>query len=349
MQSRRAREEVQKREAEARETERRRAAEEKAKRQREENAYQERVQPLQRLKFRHEGDIFEGNRVVRRLAAELKRLEDQDNDELRKERERNSWWTYVTSPIYGQVKETKEEKQTRETERLHRLASKSIKKSQMEQQEATLQRSRDALDEVSSKIADINRMEQQMKEEAKRRTEEEKRRAEEAKRQVEEQSRKKWVDEQVRLYRERAERAAREAREAQEARQAEQRVREKAAEEKRKAESEERARARARATGDAARRARQAQYDTKNPSASPYNTCQHRKFWPKLEGSHLCQNCHTIQRRFAFECPGCGIVTCADCRQDLRGERNRNKRNSGRGSDFHGGNRTAFDYLNDFD
>jgi DnaJ-class molecular chaperone len=74
--NRRAEEEAQKRKNEAAEKEQKRAAEEKAKNQKEESARQERLQHLQLLKSRHENDIFEGNRVVRRLAADLKRLQD---------------------------------------------------------------------------------------------------------------------------------------------------------------------------------------------------------------------------------------------------------------------------------
>jgi hypothetical protein len=57
------------------------------------------------------------------------------SEELRKERERNNWWTFITSPIYGEGQETEEQKQRRETERLQRLASKSIK-NQLAQREA---------------------------------------------------------------------------------------------------------------------------------------------------------------------------------------------------------------------
>jgi len=65
-------------------------------------------------------------------------------------------------------------------------------------------------------------------------------------------------------------------------------------------------------------------------SASNGSTCRHDAFWPKLQGSHLCSNCHTIQTRFAFQCPGCKMIACASCLKSLRGERPRDDNKSGR-------------------
>ena len=192
--NRRTEEEAQKRETEAAEKERKRAAEEKVKNQKKESARQERLQHLQLLKSRHENDIFEGNRVVRRLTADLKRLQDLDDDELRKERERNSWWTFITSPIYGEVKETEEQKQKRETERLQRLASKSIKENQLAQKEVILQKSRYALDNVNSNIAAVKKEEEDEARIQAVRRQEQLRKEEEARRRVEEEQRsKKWA------------------------------------------------------------------------------------------------------------------------------------------------------------
>ena len=329
--NRRAEEEAQKHKNEAAEKEQKRAAEEKAKNQKEESARQERLQHLQLLKSRHENDIFEGNRVVRRLAADLKRLQDQDDDELRKERERNSWWTYITSPIYGEAKETEEQKQRRETERLQRLASKSIKENQLAQKEAILQKSRYALDDVSSKIAAVKKEEEDEARVRAVRRQEQLRKDEEARRRVEEEQMRtkwaKWEEEQIKLRMEQVARAAKAAREAQEA---QERAREEAAE-KYRAELERRAQA-ASMAAERARTARQARNDS---------ACIHDKFWPRIEGRHLCGSCHNTQRRFAFQCPGCGMIACASCRQTLRGERRRNNWNSG--GQFH------FDSYDDID
>lgn len=330
--SQRAQQEAQKRQAEAAEAEQRRVAKEKANEQKRETARQERVRPLVLLRSRGEGDIFEVNRVVRRLAADLKRIQDQDDEEAKKEREKNSWWTYVTSPIYGKPIETEQDRQERETGRLQRLANKSIKEKHLSQSQAKLQNLSEALQDVINKIdavkeeeeedeariQAVKRQEQLLKEhEARRRAKEEQTRERQA----------RWEELQTKLRNEQAASAAKAAREAQEAR--EERAR-KAEIENRKAEERERV---AR-VAEAARKVQEARnnrfrpatFSQIQPPASAFNQsmCRHGKFWPRVEGNHLCGTCHSVQRRFAFRCPGCSIVACANCRQTLRGERVRN-------------------------
>ena len=294
----RAQQESDRRQAEAAETEKTRATEESAKRQKENSARQERLRLLEVFKSRYDSDIFEVSRVIRKLIVDLKRLQDQDDEDLRKERERNSWWAYLASPIYGKVNETQEQKQARETKRLHRIASKSIKGSELRENEAKLQRLQDALQNVNSKIAVekkkgedeawIQMMEKKLRME------------QEARNRAQQEMREKWA----KIQKEQAERAAKEAREAREAQEAQERVR-KAAEERAQA---------MRAAEEATRKAKKASGSTKS-------TCRHDKFWPKVEGRQLCSNCRTVQRRFAFQCPGCRMIACASCRQTLRGEK----------------------------
>lgn len=318
----RAQQESDRRQAEAAETEKKRATEERAKRQKEDGARQERLRLLERFKSRYDSDIFEVSRVVRKLTADLKRLQDQDDEDLRKERERNSWWAYLASPFYGKVNETEEQKQARETERLHRLASKSIKGSELHEKKAKLQRLQDALQNVDSKIAAEKK---KAEDEAWAQMREKKLRMEqEARNRAQQEMREKWANAQ----KEWAERAAKEAREAQaarearEAQEAQERVRKAAAAARRWREAEERAQA-MRAAEEAAQKAKKASGSTKS------STCRHDRFWPKVEGRHLCSNCRTVQRHFAFQCPGCRMIACAGCRQTLRGGK-RKSSNSGR-------------------
>ena len=329
--SQRTQQEAEKRQAEVADTERRRAAKEKANKQKQENARQERLQHLELLRSGYYSDIFEVNRVVRRLEADLKIIQKQDNEELRKEREINSWWAYLTSPIYGKQEETEQKRQERETERLQRLASRLIKENDLFQRRAKLQGLRDALQDVTSKIAaEKKEKEDEERMEAAKR-QEQLRKEQEARRRVEKEEIRKswarWEELQAELRKEQAARAAKEAREAQEAWEALERLR-KAADERRKAEAEERARA-ARAA-EAAQKAKETRNDRFQPatplhsysraSMSNKSTCRHHKYWPKLEGSHLCSTCQNIQRRFAFQCPGCSMIACASCRQILKGK-----------------------------
>jgi len=94
----RTQKEADRRQAEAAETEKKKAAEESAKRQKEDTARQERLRYLKASKVRYDNDIFETKRVVRKLTADLKRLQDQDDEDLRKEREQNSWRAHWLRP-----------------------------------------------------------------------------------------------------------------------------------------------------------------------------------------------------------------------------------------------------------
>ncbi len=229
----RAQQEANNRQAEAAEAEKKRAAEERAKKQKEDGARQERLRPLELSKSRYDGDIFELGRVIRKLNADLRRLQEQDDEDAKKERELKSWWTYVTSPIYGKLTETDAEKQKRATERLHRLASKSIKGSELREKLAKLGRLEDALRDVSDKIAAEKR---KADDEARLRTQERKRRMEEeANERVQQELRDHWArfqreqearqraeeeirDQRAKWQKEQAERAAEAARQADEAR-----------------------------------------------------------------------------------------------------------------------------------
>lgn len=285
--------------------------------------------------------------MVRRLVADLKGLQDQDDEGLRKEEERNSWWTYMASTIYSKPKETDLQKQERENKCLQRLASRSIKEAELTQRKAKLQSLQHALQNVNSEIAAVKKKEaDEVRVQAAKRQEHLRKEEEEAKRRRYEEevgeTRTRWAKEQE----ERAAQAAKEAREAQE------RVR-KASDERRKVEAEEHR------VAEAARNAQDRRRGTFQPetpsyraasraSASSETTCRHNKFWTKIEGSHLCSNCHSTQRHFAFQCPGCGKIACANCRQSLRGEKS-GKRRTQYGSNHYRADFGHNDYNYDYD
>lgn len=313
-----AQHESDRRQAEAAEKEKRKVAEERAKKQKEDDARQERLRTFALAKFRYDNEIFELGRVVRKLTADLKRLQDQDDEDMRKERERNGWFAYLTRPLYGKNDETDEQKQERETERLHRLASKSIKGSELREKEAKLQNLQMELQNVDSHIA----AEKKKAEDERKRLEDE---ARARRMRMEQEERDRWLREirerTAKAQKEASERAAREAREAQAAREAQesqQRAQMAAAAAERRRREEERAQA-MREAEEEARRARKTWNDRSEPPNK--SVCRHDRFWPKVEGSQLCSKCHETQRRFAFQCPGCRMIACANCRQSLRGEK----------------------------
>ena len=335
----RARQESEKRQAEAAQAEAKRGAEERARKQQNEKAREERLGNLEQNRRKYEDDIFELNRVIRKLVADLKRLRDQDDEEARKEKRRNGWWASLTSPIYGQVKETDEQKQDRENERLHRNAAKTIKESDLAEKEARLKKLQDALQGVNSRFA----AEKKKAEDEKRRVEQEERARklkmeQEARDRAMQEARErmaKWRKEQdeqaaekarearermARWQREQDEQAARKAREAQAAREA-WRAQEReqvaaAAEERRRREANIRAEA-IRRTEEAAKKAKEA--PNHRSGRTTQSTCHHAGWWSKVEGRRLCSKCDTFQNRFLLQCPGCQMVACASCQKSLRG------------------------------
>ena len=314
----RTQQESEKRRAQAAQAEKKRATEARAKKQEEDNARQARLQNLEQSRWIYDTDIFELSRAIKKLAADLKRLQDFDDEDVRKEKERNGWWAYLASPIYGSpAKETDEQKQERETKHLHRQASRRIKGSELADKEARLRKLQDALRDVNGKIA----AEKTKAEDEKRKVEQEARarklKAEqEARERAMREARESWM---AQAQKERAERAAREAREAQAVREAQERAR--VAADARRKEAEERANAARRAEeAAAAQRARKARDDWSGVAAKR-SVCRHEGWWPKVEGRQLCSKCHALQNRFALQCPGCKMVACAGCQKVLRGER----------------------------
>lgn len=312
----------------------------------------EHLRNLEGHRTNYENQIFELNRVIRKLATDLKRLHDQDDEQLRKERGKDSWWAYIASPIYGKpAKETEEQKQQQETDRLQRLSSKRIKENDLARQETSLQSLKGNLQDVNGKIAAVKKKGTDAARAREADRQEHVRKEQEAKRRAEEQEeherlakiRAEWAQ---RRTEETAAHAAKQAREAQEAREAEERIRrDQAARENQGAREAQQARHREH-RARVARAAQTARNNMSKPattarSSAPKKTlCQHDAFWPKVHGSHLCSNCYSVQRHFAFQCPGCKMIACAKCRQNLRGERGRHKAHmsSGRGVGYDDGN-----------
>lgn len=55
-------------------------------------------------------------------------------------------------------------------------------------------------------------------------------------------------------------------------------------------------------------------------------SCKHNQFRPKIEGGRVCGQCHQYQHRVLLQCPGCDMVACAGCQQNLKGQTHNFKR-----------------------
>ncbi|KAI9744107.1 MAG: hypothetical protein M1818_002259 [Claussenomyces sp. TS43310] len=94
-------------------------------RQRAEEEYATREKHTQRVRELN-GDIFEVIGEITKIIANLEQLETLDDVWLRKERERKSWWTYVTSLVLGGPEVTDEERGSEAAEHVQRIAVKRI-------------------------------------------------------------------------------------------------------------------------------------------------------------------------------------------------------------------------------
>lgn len=298
---------------------------------------------------RHEDELFEKNRPLRKLEAEVKRSRELDAEDDKREKARNNWWTYLAAPIYGKTREeTVQEKLLRDRERLQRTASRRIKESEVMKQEKEVEALLRRIGGVRSRIGEEKRRAHdeaaaverarmaRMQDEARKRQEQELRKTQEemvraeAMRKRREQEERERQQEAYQEHVRNLERDLRERREREEAN----RVRERE-ESLRWAEA---ARQRAREPGTSAQRNSGRQKSQTNGM----NVCGHQRFWNKVDGRHLCSECKNVQPKFAFRCPGCSKLACANCRQKLRGEGQRPFRGKSKGD--HNVDFDPFDY-----
>lgn len=270
--------------------------------------------------------ILESTRVARRLEGDLERLKEQDAEDVRKDRARDNWLTYLTSPWYPTNKETETQKQARDADRIRRLVVKRVRESEKSTIQSQLGNLKDRLGHLETMIAAEKKVEaDELRMQNKRRQAQAGKEQEIRRRAEGEEIRKRQEEFRAKLRREQAARD-KEARETQEARaRAEKATLEEqtrmARERVAKAQADLRARTRADQTPG------QASSHASRPT--PQASCLHKAFWDRVEGGHTCSNCHGFQHRFAFKCPTCSKIACANCRQLLRGEKKQGNKRTG--------------------
>ena len=247
------------------------------------------------------------------MEASVRQSQELDAEDDKREKAKNSWWTYLATPIYGKVaEETEQEKSSRQMERLQRGASRRIKESEVVKQEKEVEGLLNKIDNLKSWIeaekkraaeedAAMERVRRvRMQNEERERQEQERRKREENLFRAEVMRKQREKEERERQQKEAQEYVKRMERESRE-------TEERWAEEARQRAKEAAARA-------------QRNQGRQNVQTNETNVCRHQKFWNKIDGRHLCTECMTFQPRFAFRCPGCSKVACASCRQKVRGE-----------------------------
>ena len=112
----------------------------------------------------------------------------QRDEQFRKERQKNSWWTYMTSPIYGKsATETEEQKQQQEIDRIQRLSTKRIKENDLARQTVGVKTLKNKLQDVEGRIAIVKMKNEQLAQTREANKQERTRKDREAKRRAEQQ------------------------------------------------------------------------------------------------------------------------------------------------------------------
>lgn len=99
-----------------------------------------------------EPSIFELQRSIRILEQEIKNLASIEAAERATEASKNSWGTWILSPLYKKVEESEEEKARKDIERQERRIQKDWKERRLGHQKSELLKKEDQMKEAKNKV-----------------------------------------------------------------------------------------------------------------------------------------------------------------------------------------------------
>ncbi|TVY13105.1 Chaperone protein DnaJ [Lachnellula arida] len=240
--------------------------------------------------------IFELQRDIRRLEHEIQNLNSILAAEAAEEAQKNSWGTWLLSPIYKKAEDSKEEKARKDIERQERRIEKDMKERRLGLKNADLEIEerwfRKGKEEVDAADLVDNRKIQS----------------------IQHRMREREIRERQERERVERERTARIWKQQQEQR------------EKREREVAEALRKR---QEDQARKGQRTFNDDQYPFTAEGNTyqaskilCGHDCWWPKVQGYTACPECNHIWS-YLLQCPGCKMQACPKCQYTIRPRGNR--------------------------
>lgn len=253
--------------------------------------------------------IIELQKGIRKLEQEIKNLDSISDAEVAEEAQKNSWTTWLLSPLSKKVEDTEEEKARKDRERQERRIEKDMKERRLGFKQTEIKREEDLSRKAKKETDDADLVDENKIQIIQARV---------------------WA----RHFRERQEReiAARERQAKvwkQQAEEREKRERE-AADALRKQQAEKRAAELKRQEEEKRRwqkikdenRKFQEQYTHPNLSAegtrqSYTSVCRHDGWWPKVQGRTACPECGDIWT-YLLQCPGCTMKGCPKCQAAIR-------------------------------
>ncbi|OAL06638.1 DnaJ-domain-containing protein [Phaeosphaeriaceae sp. SRC1lsM3a] len=284
--------------------------------------------------------IFETKRAIRRLEQEIKGLDSIVAAEAAAEARKNSWGTWVLSPMYQGADESLEEKDLKERARQERRIEKDMKERRLDNEKKKLKAAEFSMStaKVEKEAADskddmkirILQYRIQMRENRQRRESEQlekERAAKQRKQQQEEQEKRQREAAEILRQQQAARRKAE-----QEKREADIKRWQKIAEEvaaRRRAEQEEHQadikRQQKMAKDERERQRVRTAYSVffgESTSQTRRASCRHDGWWPKVQGRTACPECSEFWT-YLLECPGCDMKACPKCQAAVRPRRQR--------------------------
>jgi DNA repair exonuclease SbcCD ATPase subunit len=263
-----------------------------------------------------ESSIFELQRDIRRLEQEINNLDSIAVAEAAEEAQKNSWGTWLLSPIYKKAEESEEEKAHKDRERQERRIEKDMKERRLGLKNADLEKEESRLRKAKEEVNAADLVDN-----GKIRVFQDRTRARET---WERQERERVERERIaRIWKQQQEERGKREREAAEALRKQQ-AEERAAEQKRQ---EEQAKKWQKIIDDETKKYREqyahldlpecfftADGSTRQASTS---TCPHDGWWPKVQGRTACPECCEIWN-YLLQCPGCKMKACPRCQATIR-------------------------------
>lgn len=249
-----------------------------------------------------DSSIFELQRFIRQLEQEIRNLDSILAAEVAADAQKNSWATWLLSPIYKTAEESEEQKARKDIGRQERRIEKAMKERRLEWKKADLKREEARLTKAKEEIEAAG-----LSDERKIGMIQAKRWAREA---LERQERDKVERERLaKILRQRQEEREKQwekqQREAEEVRNRIQEER-RAAEQKRRDEEQKRQ--------DEAQKRWEQYWSSTSTSTS---SCSHGGWWPKIVGRAACPECDDVWT-YLLQCPGCKMKACPKCQAAVR-------------------------------
>lgn len=254
-------------------------------------AKQERVVRWYENKKPIESDIFELERDNRRLAKEIAILKSIADAERADQAQKNSWTTWLLSPIYKKAEDNEEEKARKDRQRQERRIEKDMKDRRLDTNNSRLESLETRLKQLKVDFDISNSRDEAAIHNLQARI----RMREDMKRQEREKAEREKRAEEMRKWREQLQ-----------------------AEQRRREEREAAELSRQRAATAARQAAERERYEELYGLQSDHTgTCRHEGWWPKIQGRSDCPRCYESWT-YLLKCPGCGMKACPRCQAAVR-------------------------------